>query len=161
MRKILVLGAASVVAAVGTTACANEDITGPVRMRFVATLSGARENPPNTSPATGTANYEIVGDTLTFTVTVQGLTANAAGAHLHVGDSTQNGPIIIGFQPQPVRSGVAATGRVILSQPIVAPNGTSITRDSLMNLLNTRRSYTNVHTSAFPGGEVRGQVGPQ
>jgi hypothetical protein len=50
-----------------------------------------------------------------------------------------------------------ASGLIDLTQPI-SNGSSSISGDSLLSLLNSGRTYTNVHTAANPGGEIRGQI---
>ena len=144
-------------AAVGFVAC-NDSTTAPASTTFVATMTGANERPtPNTSTATGTATYVLTGNLLSYVVTVNGLTAPASGAHIHVGASTVAGPIIVPYTVSATQSGVVSTGTIDLTFPIASGNST-ITGDSLKVLLNNGNAYTNVHNSSFPGGEIRGQI---
>jgi hypothetical protein len=48
-------------------------------------FSGSQEVPPNGSPATGTfvGTYDDVTDSLIYTITFNGLTANVTAAHFH------------------------------------------------------------------------------
>jgi hypothetical protein len=50
-----------------------------------------------------------------------------------------------------------ASGTIDLNQPI-SNGSSSISGDSLLTLLNAGLLYTNVHTAANPGGEIRGQI---
>jgi CHRD domain len=61
------------------------------------------------------------------------------------------------FNAAQVRTGEVASGLIDLTLPI--SNGQStITGDSLLFLLNRGLAYTNVHTPAHAGGEIRGQI---
>lgn len=148
---------ATILVAVGFVAC-NDTTTAPVSTTFVATMTGANERPtPNTSTATGTATYVLTGNLLSYVVTVNGLTAPASGAHIHVGASTIAGPVVVPYTVSATQSGVVSSGTIDLSFPIVSGNS-SITGDSLKVLLNNGNAYTNVHNASFPGGEIRGQI---
>ena len=157
-RKIL--GAIVVLSAVAGTACGS-DSTGTTTVqstKYVATLNGANERPtPNTSPATGTATYTLTGNTLTYSVSVNGLTGPATASHLHVGSAAVAGGVIVGYVTAAVASGTVTSGTIDLSQPITT-GASTISGDSLRTLLNTGNAYANVHTAAFGGGEIRGQV---
>lgn len=158
MRPVHLAGA---VAALALTALAcNDNPTGPESVTYVATMNGANERPnPNSSTATGVGTYVLTGNTLTYTLTVTGLTTVATGSHLHIGGPAVAGPILVGYQTAAVTSGQVTSGTIDLSQPITSPNGSiTISGDSLRALLNNGNAYANVHNSTFPGGEVRAQI---
>ncbi|HET7186973.1 MAG TPA: CHRD domain-containing protein [Gemmatimonadaceae bacterium] len=155
--RVRLFASATVLAAAGFVAC-NDSTTAPASTTFIATMTGANERPtPNTSTATGTATYVLTGNLLSYVVTVNGLTAPASGAHIHVGASTVAGPIVVPYTVSATQSGVVSTGTIDLTFPIASGNST-ITGDSLKVLLNNGNAYTNVHNSSFPGGEIRGQI---
>lgn len=114
----------------------------PVIVTFNATLDGASEVPANTSTATGTATLSYNKTTKVFAlyVTYSGITLT--DGHIHIGAVGVDGPVVF-----PLTS---------LTSPI---NFTSIAltttqeADLLANLY-----YVNLHTTAFPGGEIRGQL---
>ena len=110
---------------------------------FFGALSPANETPPVPSAASGTADIVLnsLARTLTYDVRVTGMTASIA--HIHDGDAGVAGPIVFG-----------------LTQ--VAPNhfaGTTpaLTDAQLLDMLSLGW-YVNVHSAAFPNGEVRDQV---
>jgi hypothetical protein len=142
------------------------DSTGPAAEQWSAALAGSSEVPAVTTTATGTASFEAVGDTaIRFSVSVNGLTGATMG-HIHSGAAGVNGGILVWLLPA---NGTAAqapapqlTG-VIASSTINASwvrGTTPISLDSLKALMRARNVYVNVHTSAFGGGEIRGQIGP-
>ena len=140
-----------------STACGSSS-TQVTSTTYIATMNGANERPtPNTSTATGTSTYVLTGNTLTYTVTASGLSAPASSSHLHIGSSAVAGPVLVVYTTAGVSSGQVTTGTIDLSQPIT--NGTvTISGDSLRALLNNGNAYSNVHTSTYPGGEIRGQL---
>ncbi len=114
-----------------------------VNIGFKATLNGANERPTaNISTATGSSNasFNITTKIVTITTTYTGLTPTAG--HIHTGNVNIAGPVTFGFSS--------------LSSPIVfttiALNATQ-EADLMGNLM-----YVNLHTAAFPGGEIRGQL---
>jgi hypothetical protein len=126
---------------------------------FTATLSGANEVPAVTTTATGNATLSVSGAEITYTVNVTNL-SNAVVAHIHVAPAGQNGPVRLNLcgtgDPQPA----CTSGTAVLA---TGTNGTTvgtpaITFDSLLSAMRTGGAYVNVHTSANPGGEIRGQV---
>jgi len=113
------------------------------------TLSGKQEVPANNSTATATfvGTFNDVSDSLIYTITFSGLSANSTAAHFHgYAPPGISAPVLIGRPKFPTGvTGGSFTDTVILT------NGQ---RDSLkMGLI-----YFNIHTTAFPGGEIRGQI---
>jgi hypothetical protein len=114
-----------------------------VNIGFKATLNGGNERPNATSStATGSsiASFNITTKIINITTTYTGLTPTAG--HIHTGSVNIAGPVTFGFSA--------------LSSPIVfstiALNATQ-EADLMGNLM-----YVNLHTVAFPGGEIRGQL---
>ena len=156
MRVRILATAVLVVAIGGFLACS--DSTAPDSTTYIATLNGANERPnPVTTTATGTATYLLRGNELTYTVTVNGLSSNVTGSHIHVGASTVAGPIVVGYTAYAVQNGVVTSGTLDLTKA-VASGANTISGDSLRVLLNNGNAYTNVHSANFPGGEIRGQI---
>ena len=171
----------------GVLAC--DDVSFPVvpAEEFTATLNGVNENPDVTTAATGTALIAIFNDTiLTFRVDVA-LIDSTTASHIHQGDDTTNGPILVTLFTGPT---IAASGcttaqltsprcRVGYSGPLnqgqskySALPGTSASftalgntarerYDSLLVLMRTGNAYVNVHNRANAGGHIRGQIHPQ
>jgi hypothetical protein len=156
--KLVAAALAAAGAAAGLMAACNDDTNNPGgTTTYVSAMTDALEVPATGTGATGTATYSLSGRTITYTITVNGLSGNAIAAHIHVGAAGVNGPIVFPFTPAAIQSGQLATGTINLDQPIV--NGaSSITGDSLLVLFNNGNAYTNVHTPAHPGGEIRAQI---
>ncbi|WP_418317013.1 CHRD domain-containing protein [Piscinibacter sakaiensis] len=115
-----------------------------------ATLSGASENPPVTTTATGRGAIVVNPTTKEITggATITGLTPSAGGHHIHqapAGNPTGNGPVIIGLL-------LASDGRTL-----TVPANTVLT-DAQYAALVAGELYMNIHTAAHPGGEIRGQL---
>lgn len=117
------------------------------RPTFTTRMAGSQENPPITSVATGTGVFSVDLQTraLSGRVITSGLTATAA--HVHVGAIGVNAPVAVGFvQTEPG------------SSVWVPPANTILTPEQFQSFL-AGGSYFNVHSAAFPGGEIRGQIG--
>lgn len=111
-----------------------------------ATLTGDQEAPSRTnSGATGTATFSLIRATRTLsgTVKIDGI-ANPTAAHLHVGAAGEAGAVAIPLT-------ISETKEVSLASTV-------LTIDQLATL-DAGQFYVNVHSAAFPGGEIRGQVG--
>jgi hypothetical protein len=140
---------------------------------FAADLSGANEAPPNASPATGTTTviFDPVAHTMEVKVTFSGLLAPNTAAHIHcctsvpgagtVGVATVT-PTFTGF-PSGVTSGTYDwTFDMTLTTSysgafVTGHGGTAAGAEAalLAGLLDSQ-AYLNIHSSAFPGGEIRG-----
>jgi CHRD domain len=115
---------------------------------LVATLSGAQEVGPNASPGIGNGIVVIdnAGTSLTYSVPFGGLVAPVTANHFHRAAFGVNGPVIFGIgQCIGLFSGTLAG-----TWPAMTPVQVS---DMIAGLY-----YLNIHTTAFPGGEIRGQL---
>ena len=127
-----------VAAAMTATAAYAETVT------LSAELSGANEVPPHDGTATGMAEATLDTETrmLAVTVTYEGLSGPAIGAHIHgpVGPDANAG-VLIPFAS--ASSPIEETFELTEAQ----------TSDVLDGL-----TYVNIHTDRHPGGELRGQL---
>jgi hypothetical protein len=113
-----------------------------------ATLSGAQEVPPTTAAGKGQADLSLdtATKTLTWKVTMSGLTGDATAAHIH-------GPAAPG----------ANAGVVVNLAPNGMKNpleGSAVLTDAQIADLMAGKDYVNVHTAANKAGELRGQITP-
>lgn len=113
------------------------------------TTTAAEVFPSTNSAATGTGQltFNLITGAVTGGVTLTGITATLA--HIHNGIAGTNGPVIVNF----VQSGTDPNRWD-------AEAGGTLTAD-LVNALLGGQLYVNVHSAAFPGGEIRGQIRPQ
>jgi hypothetical protein len=113
------------------------------------TVSAAEVFPRTNSGATGTGQltFNLVTGAVTGGVTLTGITATLA--HIHNGIAGTNGPVVVNF----VQSGTDPNRWD-------AEAGGTLTAD-LVNALLAGQLYVNVHSAAFPDGEIRGQIRPQ
>jgi hypothetical protein len=143
-------------------------------LTFVANLSGLNENPPNASPGTGVVRVTLdpTAQTLQLNVTFSGLMFNDTAAHIHcclpspfapgnVGVATTQ-PAFPGF-PLGVTSGTYMSPVFDLTQPtiynpgfITLEGGLAQAEAALIGGIENGETYFNIHTSNFPGGEIRG-----
>ena len=156
-RKIAAAAITAVIAVAGTMAACSKDSTAPQTTMYVAQMNGANEVPAVGLTATGTATFTLTGRTLTYVITVNGLSGNALASHIHGGAAGANGNIVFPFTAANIQTGQVASGTIDLTQPV--SNGTtSISGDQFLTMLNSGQLYTNVHTDANPNGEIRGQI---
>lgn len=144
LRTIKSLGIAVLLAAL--ISCNKDDETpANPNIEFRATLAGSSEVPGNPSTATGTSTLTFNKDTKIFTVTTtySGIATTVTGAHIHKAAVGTAGGIIFPF-------GSA------LASPIVFTSA-ALTADQETDLM-AHLYYTNVHSTTYPGGEIRGQL---
>lgn len=121
---------------------------------------GARTIPMNPEQETGDVvsdgsgffSYSIDGDQLCYTVEVRRLTVAPSAAHIHKAPRDVAGGVVV-----PLLTPPAATSTV--SDCITAAEGGALTPAELAGIAaDPRAHYVNVHTSNYPGGEIRGQL---
>ena len=140
---------------------------------YWASLSGPAEAPPNNSPGTGTGliTIDAVANTLRVQATFSGLLAGVTASHIHAptavaGTGTAGVattlPTFPGF-PSGVTAGTYdQTFNMLLSSsynPSYVTNngGTPATAfAALRAAISAGKAYLNIHSSMFPGGEIRG-----
>lgn len=159
--------AAAAVAALSASAAQAQLISFPVF------LDGPSEAPPNASPGTGVGQIDIdpTLHTLRVSVTFSGLLGNTSAAHIHAATA-------VPFQGL---AGVATQVPSFMGFPLGVTEGTyDMTFDTLMastynpTYINNNggtpasaeaalfqsfaqgRAYLNIHSTMFPGGEIRG-----
>lgn len=145
---------------------------------YTATLSGAAESPANASPGTGTATVTINDATFEMRVQVSfaDLVAGVTASHIHcctaiAGTSTAGvatiTPTFTGF-PGGVTSG-SYDHTFDMSQAAGSWNPAFLTNNGgtpssafavLIAGIDAGKAYLNIHTSTFPGGEIRGFLQP-
>ncbi len=131
---------------IGAAAC-DDDETGPAQETFNATLTGSAEVPPVTTNATGSATFTVNGSVVDYTVSVSNITGVTA-AHIH-------GPATVD-QSVGVLIGLTAPTTGSVSGTLTA--GATASVDSVLTLMRAGLTYVNVHTTANPAGEIRGQI---
>lgn len=122
--------------------CDKNDDAKPV-VTFQATLNGSSEVPPNNSTSTGVATltYDTVAKKFDVVVTYTGIAPTAG--HIHKGAPGVAGGVIFGFTD-------VSKSPFTYSSPV-------LTNDQ-KNDLYTGQYYVNLHSTAFPNGEIRGQL---
>jgi hypothetical protein len=145
--------------------------------RVRAGLNGYKEVPSISSGASG--QFEAVIDrdarTIAYELTYSGLTGDVQQAHIHVGQKSVNGAVSVFLcqtEAAPDPTGLAprcpqrgkVTGMVQSANMIggnIVNQGISPGQfNELVRAINAGVAYINVHSSTFPGGEVRGQLRP-
>ncbi len=133
---------------------------------FRAKLSGFSEVPPVLTAGRGAFRARIVDDgpALAFELTYSNLSAPTTAAHIHFGPPGVNGEVIAflcggdGKGECPTEGTVS--GRItaedirgIPSQGLAAGD-----LEGALRIIRSGNAYVNVHTTAFPAGEIRGPI---
>ena len=120
---------------------------------FATTLTGAAEVPgPGDPDASGTAFITLnqgQGE-VCFDLSWAGIDGTVFAAHIHVGPATDFGPVVVTLFTDVALSGTdSASGCVSgVSEELIK----AIRHDP-------GNYYVNVHSSVFPAGAIRGQLG--
>jgi hypothetical protein len=132
---------------------------------FTASLKGREEVPPVDTNAQGQAIFHVSkdGTSISYRLIAANI-ENVLMAHIHVAPPGVNGPVVVWLYPEgpppqliPGRfDGVLATG-TFTADDLVGPLA-GMTLDDLIAEMTAGNTYVNVHTSQFPGGEIRGQI---
>jgi hypothetical protein len=143
------------------------------RVRFVRTrLAGFQEVPAVSTEARGLfeARINTAGTELTYKLEYSDLQAPVTQAHIHFGAKSTNGGVMIWLCGTATNPGPAGTpacpasgevSRTVTAADVVGPAGQGISAGEFAEALRSIRSgvaYANVHSTMFPGGEIRGQL---
>lgn len=148
---------------------------------FSAFMNGPSEEPANGSPGTGLALVVIdpIAHTLFVDVNFAGLVAGNTAAHIHVingpGDANTSdtlGPVatttptFLGFPSGATSGSYIQTLDMTLASSYragwITDSGgtTALAEAELFDGIIDGRAYFNIHSSTFPGGEIRGFLQP-
>lgn len=147
----LSLIAFAAVAAIAITGCGMMQRQAPPApvdanlVTFTTQLRGSNEVPPVTSPASGSVDAMLDKNTnlLRWRVSFSGLSGPATAAHFH------------GPAPAGANAGVALPWPGPITSPM--EGRATLTQAQAAHLL-AGQWYANIHTAAYPGGELRGQM---
>jgi len=167
-RRVLVLGVAVAGALVASAMVVRA--AGPFKGH--ADLSGYQENPTLSTPASGSFDAEISkdGNSLSYTLNYGGIATNVLFAHIHIGRPAVNGGIMVylctnGAPPAGVPvpptcpQGGGTVSGTLTSADVLATGGVLANDfDAFVAALRAEAGYANVHSTANPGGQIRGQV---
>lgn len=133
----------SLTAALATVAVLIAGCAGMHRNMYTLTLTGSQEVPPVSTTATAQSTVKIASDkSVSGSITTTGIVGTAA--HVHMAASGANGPVIVPL---------AKTADNVFS--VLA--GAKLT-DEQYAAYKAGHLYVNVHSAAYPGGEIRAQL---
>jgi len=137
-----------------------------------ATLEGYQEVPAISSTGSGSfrAKIDRQARAIHWELSYGDLEGNVLQAHIHLGQHSANGGIGVflctnlgnGPAGTPTcAAGSATLNGVIDSSNVIGPAGQGLSAgefDELVAAMRRGVTYVNVHSSLFPGGEIRGQI---
>jgi hypothetical protein len=158
----------SIVAAVAF-GCSDAPSTAPgadvlqksVKLKFTATMDGSQEVPPVSTEATGTAWLKLSkdGTELDYRVNVFGID-NVTASHIHLAPVGTNGGVVATlFTSSPATgtvNGQLVHGTITADDLSGALAGMEL--EDLIDRIDAGNAYINVHSTDYPGGEIRGQI---
>ena len=128
-------------------------------------LSGYQEVPPISTGGSGTFTGSLVGGTtIEYDLTYSGTEATVTAAHIHFGTPGVNGGIVAflcggGGKPACPLSGTVS-GTIVAADVLAVPSQGIVAGDfaALLDAIVAKATYANVHSTAFPNGEIRGKL---
>jgi hypothetical protein len=132
---------------------------------FHAHAKGSEEVPAVDTRAQGQATFRLSrdGSSVDFKLNVSNI-EDVLMAHIHLAPAGSNGGVVVwlypaGPPPQLIpgrHQGELAAGAITADDLVGSLAGASL--GDLIEVMRDGGAYVNVHTSANPGGEVRGQI---
>jgi hypothetical protein len=148
-----------------------------IPIHYSVTFSGAAESPPSASPGTGYGDVDVDTGThqMHLFIVFSGLIGQVSAAHIHAptlvagtgtaGVATMT-PTFLGF-PGGVSAGLYEmtfdmSQASSFNPTYIANNGGTplSAAAALYQAMADGKAYFNIHTNAFPGGEIRGFLTP-
>jgi hypothetical protein len=142
--------------------------------KFKATLDGYEEDPlalSTTGTGTFRAKIDDAAQEVTYELFYSSLEGTITQAHIHLGNRSQSGGIIVflctnlGNGPVGTQACPAAPATVtgtLRPADVIGPAGQGITAgqwDEFVAAMREGSTYVNVHSTLYPGGEIRAPLG--
>ncbi len=174
VRLALAIAVIAIATTVATTATADGGGgSGNGASALQVRLSGYQED-PNALSTTGTGQFRIKlnerAQTITYRLSYAGLEGAVTQSHIHFGGKAQSGGISIflctniGNGPAGTQACPAAPATItgtIRPVDVIGPAGQGISAgqfDEVVKALRARKTYVNLHSTLYPGGEIRAQL---
>jgi len=131
---------------------------------FTVSLDPTQEaNPVGGRTGSGIGNLTLTGTTLTLDITFSGLSSTFSADHIHgpaAATPSTTASVIYPLQSITTTSDGGHAGTIVGSVNLVPLQSGGYTVAQQLSDLENGLWYVNVHTSTFPGGEIRGQILP-
>jgi hypothetical protein len=184
-RRIQLAGAVALLSVLGVVGAA---IAGGSGHKISERLTGYQEVPAISTDGSGKFKARIArfGDSIAYRLSYRDLEGGVQQAHIHLGQEGVNGGISVflctnlGNGPtgtQACPAAPATISGVIEQDDVIGPGPTPATPttpaspgqgiepgeadrfEELLDAINAGVTYVNVHSSKWPGGEIRAQLG--
>jgi hypothetical protein len=132
-------------------------------VNMTATLSPGEETPaPGLlagSVGAATVSVDATNEEIAVTLALFNFATGTTAGHIHVGPRGIAGPVVINFPIPTGRTGdLPLSFRVGTAAFVARPEiGINTMQDAIQAIVGGN-AYVNIHTSANPGGEIRGQL---
>lgn len=162
------------VAALGIAAYALAGGSGAGFNHLKATMSGYQEVPAISSTGTAdfTADVSKDGSSISWRLSYSGLEGTVQQSHIHFGQRSVNGSISVflctnlgngpaGTQPCPGPHSGTISGTFTAADVTAGAKGQGIDAGEYVELvraIDAGKTYANLHTTTWPGGEIRAQL---
>jgi len=129
------------------------------------------------SPGRGNLTLNVAKDnqSVNFKLTYSGFTNDVTQSHIHFGKEHVAGGIMVYFctnlttpppappatKPQPCPLTDGTVSGTLTPSDVIGPTGQNVKAGdftALLAALKSNTAYGNIHTTAFPSGEIRGQI---
>lgn len=138
---------------------------------YTATLAGYNEVGPD-APVETAASGEVTATLEDGTLTLSGSFANlssalmvvgqtGSSAHIHLGGTAENGPVVIPLAVNAAADNLSGTFDASANTfdiSVLTGLPQDVTTADVMTAIMDGNAYVNVHTEAYPAGEIRGQI---
>jgi len=173
-KKIAFAVAAAAVGAGGAFANGPHQVNPNRRPVFHVSLDGYQEVLPVSTTGRGSLSIHVApdGESLGYTLRYSALIGDVLQAHIHFGRPAINGGIMVflcsnlgngpaGTPPCPGPHDGEVSGTLDASDVIGGASGQGIAVGEFAEVIATLRNgsaYGNVHSTLYPGGEIRGNI---
>ncbi len=137
---------------------------GAATQTYTFNLGGSQEVPANGSVAAGSMQITVndVAGLISYSFAGFGLSGSFTAAHIHAAPVGANGGVVFDLVAPADYSGPVMFGSTPIANSWSLLGVNEAIGSSTAIAINTApwNYYVNVHTTAFPGGEIRGQLAP-
>lgn len=135
---------------------------------YRAVASGPAESPPNASPGNSLVTIDLAGSNLIVDMPFRDLVGATTDAHIHCCTTeafTGVAPVAVPFDdfPTGVKAGTYSKSLPLYEEmsydpAFLATHGGTVSgaASALVDAVNANQAYVNIHTTAYPNGEIRG-----
>jgi hypothetical protein len=169
-RRIQLAGAVALLAVLGVVGAA---IAGGSGHKISERLTGYQEVPAISTDGSGKFKARIArfGDSIAYRLSYRDLEGSVTQAHIHLGQEAVNGGISVWLCGNPSATVTPPAGTQTCPAPpatisgeigpedVVGPAAQGIEPTIEDDAFDAGVTYANVHSSKWPGGEIRAQLG--